>query len=244
MATIDPKRAALLQALMERDLYEMLDVPRDAGDDDIRAAIARRTEWVEETPMKHRDREAELHWLAWAERALVNDPEIRAEYDAALEGKAAAQARAVESRKRVRKLREARDMLARREASRAVPAEPPKPKRAPTPRRKKDVAVPAGAGPEVIVAEVEVDEAIEVTETPDATIITDVTEVVTVVETDEGIEVTDTVDVMQAVVTREGIDIVEVADTVDITEAADGAVEVDEVIEVAEVEVVPEDEQA
>jgi len=238
MATIDPKRAALLQALMERDLYEMLDVPRDAGDDDIRAAIARRTEWVEETPMKHRDREAELHWLAWAERALVNDPEIRAEYDAALEGKAAAQARAVESRKRVRKLREARDMLARREASRAVPAEPPKPKRAPTPRRKKDVAVPAGAGPEVIVA------GGEVTETPDATIITDVTEVVTVVETDEGIEVTDTVDVMQAVVTREGIDIVEVADTVDITEAADGAVEVDEVIEVAEVEVVPEDEQA
>lgn len=194
--------------------------------------------------MKHRDREAELHWLAWAERALVNDPEIRAEYDAALEGKAAAEARAVESRKRVRKLREARDMLARREASRAVPAELPKPKRAATPRKKRDIEVPAGAGPEVSAAEVRVDEVIEVTETPDATIITDVTEVVTAVETDEGIHVTDTVDVVEAVVTEEGIDIVEVTDTVTITETADGAVEVDEVIEVAEAEVVPEEEQA
>lgn len=244
MATVDPKRAALVQALMERDLYEMLDVPRDAGDDEIRAAIARRTEWVEETPMKHRDREAELHWLAWAERALVNDPEIRAEYDAALEGKAAAEARAVESRKRVRKLREARDMLARREASRAVPAEQPKPKRAPTPRKKKDADAPAGAGPEVIAAEVQVDEVIEVTETPDATIITDVTEVVTAVETDEVVQVTDTVDVVEAVVTEEGIDVVEVTDTVTITATADGEVEVDEVIEVAEVEVTPEDAQA
>ena len=58
MATVDPKRAALVRALMERDLYEMLDVPRDAGDEEILAAIARRTEWVEETPMRHADREA------------------------------------------------------------------------------------------------------------------------------------------------------------------------------------------
>ena len=33
MATVDPKRRALVKALMERDLYEMLDVPRDAGDE-------------------------------------------------------------------------------------------------------------------------------------------------------------------------------------------------------------------
>ena len=243
MATVDPKRAALVQALMERDLYEMLDVPRDAGDDEIRAAIARRTEWVEETPMKHRDREAEMHWIAWAERALVNDPEIRAEYDAALERKAAAEARAVESRKRVRKLREARDMLARREASRSVPAEATKAAKAPSPRKKAEPAAPAGAGPEVIAAEVEVEEVIEVTETAAGTVFTDVTEVVTAVETTEGIQVTDTIDVVEAVVTDEGIDIVEVTDTVTITETADGEVEVDEVIEVAEAEIVPEDDQ-
>lgn len=47
MATIDPKKQALVRALMERDLYEMLDVPRDADDDAITAAIAQRTEWVE-----------------------------------------------------------------------------------------------------------------------------------------------------------------------------------------------------
>lgn len=244
MATVDPKRAALVQALMERDLYEMLDVPRDAGDDEIRAAIARRTEWVEETPMKHRDREAEMHWIAWAERALVNDPEIRAEYDAALERKAAAEARAVESRKRVRKLREARDMLARREASRSVPAEATKAAKAPSPRKKAEPAAPAGAGPEVIAAEVEVEEVIEVTETAAGTVFTDVTEVVTAVETTEGIQVTDAIDVVEAVVTDEGIDIVEVTDTVTITETADGEVEVDEVIEVAEAEIVPEDDQA
>ena len=114
MATIDPKKQALVRALMERDLYEMLDVPRDAGDDAITAAIAQRTEWVEETPMRHAYREAEMHWLAWADRALVKDPEIRAEYDAALGRKAAAEARAVESRQRVRKLRVARDQLAKR----------------------------------------------------------------------------------------------------------------------------------
>lgn len=244
MATVDPKRAALVQALMERDLYEMLDVPRDAGDDQIRAAIARRTEWVEETPMKHRDREAEMHWIAWAERALVNDPEIRAEYDAALERKAAAEARAVESRKRVRKLREARDMLARREASRSVPAEATKAAKAPSPRKKAEPAAPAGAGPEVIAAEVEVEEVIEVTETAAGTVFTDVTEVVTAVETTEGIQVTDAIDVVEAVVTDEGIDIVEVTDTITITETADGEVEVDEVIEVAEAEIVPEDDQA
>lgn len=243
MATVDPKRAALVQALMERDLYEMLDVPRDAGDDQIRAAIARRTEWVEETPMKHRDREAEMHWIAWAERALLNDPDIRAEYDAALERKAAAEARAVESRKRVRKLREARDMLARREASRSVPAGATKAAKAPSPRKKAEPAAPAGAGPEVIAAEVEVEEVIEVTETAAGTVFTDVTEVVTAVETDEGIQVTDTIDVVEAVVTDEGIDIVEVTDTVTITETADGEVEVDEVIEVAEAEIVPEDDQ-
>ena len=32
MATVDPKKQALVRALMERDLYEMLDVPRDADD--------------------------------------------------------------------------------------------------------------------------------------------------------------------------------------------------------------------
>ena len=31
-ATIDPKRAALVRSLMERDLYEMLGIPRDAGE--------------------------------------------------------------------------------------------------------------------------------------------------------------------------------------------------------------------
>ena len=40
MATTDPKRAALVRALMERDLYEMLDIPRDAGEAEIRAARA------------------------------------------------------------------------------------------------------------------------------------------------------------------------------------------------------------
>ncbi len=234
MATVDPKRAALVQALMERDLYEMLDVARDAGDADIQAAIARRTEWVEETPMKHRDREAEMHWLAWAERALVNDPEIRAEYDAALDRKAAAEARAVESRKRVRKLHEARDMLARREAGRAVAAEPTKAARSATPRTSSASDAPAGAGPEVIDAEVEVAEVIEVTETPDGTIVTDVTEVVTAVETDDAMQVTDTVDVVEAVITDDGVDVVEVTDTVTITQTADGAVEVDEVVEVSE----------
>lgn len=123
MTTMDPKRAALVRALMERDLYGMLDVPRDAGDEQVMTAIARRAEWIEETPMRHADREAEMHWLAWAERALVTDPAIRAEYDDARDRRAAAEARAVESRRRVRKLREARDLLARREAGRAVPVD-------------------------------------------------------------------------------------------------------------------------
>lgn len=243
MATVDPKRAALVQALMERDLYEMLDVPRDAGDAEIQAAIARRTEWVEETPMKHRDREAEMHWLAWAERALVNDPEIRAEYDAALERRAAAEARAVESRKRVRKLHEARDMLARREAGRAVPTEPTKSARSSTPRTSPERDAPAGAGPEVIDSEVEVAEVVEVTETPDGTIITDVTEVVTAIETEDAIQVTDSVDVVEAVITGDGVDVVEVTDTVTITETADGEVEVDEVVEVSEEAIVRGDDQ-
>jgi hypothetical protein len=162
MAIADPKKQALVKALMERDLYEMLDVPRDAGDDVILAAIAQRTEWAEETPMRHADREAEMHWLAWAERALVKDPEIRAEYDAALGQRAAAEARAVESRQRVRKLRVARDQLAKREAARVVPVEAEK-KKAPTPRTKKDAAPPAGAGPQVAPQDVaETADAVEV----------------------------------------------------------------------------------
>lgn len=201
MATTDPKRAALVKALMERDLYEMLGVPRDAGDQEILAAIARRTEWVEETPMRHADREAEMHWLAWAERALVNDPEIRAEYDAALDRKAAAEARAIESRQRVRKLRQARDELARREAGRAVlVTEEPK-KKAASPRKKKDVEAPAGAGPEVVEIDVEVTEVVEVAETDAGTVFTDVTETVVAVTTDDGaVEVTDTVEVTEVVI--------------------------------------------
>lgn len=169
MATVDPKRRALVNALMERDLYEMLSVPRDAQDEQIVAAIASRTEWVEETPMRHADREAEMHWLAWAERALVKDPEIRAEYDAALEAKAAAEARAVESKQRVRKLREARDQLARREASRSVPVEEKKParKKAATAKPAGEVVPPAGAGPEVEAIVESVTETVEVTELPD-----------------------------------------------------------------------------
>lgn len=201
MATTDPKRAALVKALMERDLYEMLGIPRDAGDQDILAAIARRTEWVEETPMRHADREAEMHWLAWAERALVNDPEIRAEYDAALERQAAAEARAVESRQRVRKLRQARDELARREAGRAVlVTEEPK-KKAASPRKKKDVDAPAGAGPAVVEVDVEVTEVVEVAQTDAGTVFTDVTETVVAVTTDDGaVEVTDTIEVTEAVI--------------------------------------------
>ena len=229
MATVDPKRAALVRALMERDLYEMLDVPRDAGDEQILAAIARRTEWVEETPMRHADREAEMHWLAWAERALVRDPEIRAEYDAALERKAAAEERAVEARQRVRRLRVARDQLARREAERSVPVEAPK--KAATPRRSAADDAPAGAGPEVVA--VEVDEVVEVTETPAGTVITDVTETVTVTEGETGVQVTDTVDVVEAVITPDGhVEAVEVTDTVTVTGDADGGVEVTEVVEV------------
>ena len=201
MATTDPKRAALVKALMERDLYEMLGVPRDAGDQDILAAIARRTEWVEETPMRHADREAEMHWLAWAERALVNDPEIRAEYDAALDRKAAAEARAIESRQRVRKLHQARDELAKREAGRAVlvPEEPKK--KAASPRKKKDVEAPAGAGPAVVEVDVEVTEVVEVAQTDAGTVFTDVTETVVAVTTDDGVvEVTDTIEVTEAVI--------------------------------------------
>lgn len=201
MATTDPKRAALVKALMERDLYEMLGVPRDAGDQDILAAIARRTEWVEETPMRHADREAEMHWLAWAERALVNDPEIRAEYDAALDRKAAAEARAIESRQRVRKLRQARDELAKREAGRAVPVTEEPKKKAASPRKKKDVEAPAGAGPAVVEVDVEVSEVVEVTQTDAGTVFTDVTETVVAVTTDDGaVEVTDTIEVTEAVI--------------------------------------------
>lgn len=201
MATTDPKRAALVKALMERDLYEMLGVPRDAGDQDILAAIARRTEWVEETPMRHADREAEMHWLAWAERALVGEPEIRADYDAALDRKAAAEARAVESRQRVRKLRQARDELAKREAGRAVlVTEEPK-KKAASPRKKKDVEAPAGAGPAVVEVDVEVTEVVEVAQTDAGTVFTDVTETVVAVTTDDGaVEVTDTIEVTEAVI--------------------------------------------
>lgn len=206
MATIDPKKQALVRALMERDLYEMLDVPRDADDDAITAAIAQRTEWVEETPMRHADREAEMHWLAWADRALVKDPEIRAEYDAALGRKAAAEARAVESRQRVRKLRVARDQLAKREAARVVPVEqaPPK-KKAATPRAKKDVEAPAGAGPEVKV-EIEATEVIEVVETPDGGVqVTEIVDVVQVTEAASGeVEVTEVVEVTQTEIPADG----------------------------------------
>ena len=150
MSTIDPKRAALVKALMERDLYAMLDIPRDADDDEILAAIARHLELVEETPMRHADRQAEMHWLAWAERALVREPEMRTDYDAALAAKAAGEARAVEARQRVRNLRVARDQLARREAGRSVPVEEKKVKKtAATPRRTPSAAPPAGAGPEI-----------------------------------------------------------------------------------------------
>lgn len=151
MATTDPKRAALVRALMERDLYEMLDIPRDAGETEIRAAIAKRTEWVEETPMRAAARDAEMHWLAWSERALITDPEIRADYDAALDRKAAAAERAIESRQRVRNLRVARDELARREARRVVPQEPEKPKKAPAPRKKKAAAPKAADAQQAVL---------------------------------------------------------------------------------------------
>lgn len=229
MATVDPKRRALVKALMERDLYDMLDVPRDAGDEEILAAIARRTEWVEETPMRHADREAETHWLGWAERALVKDPEIRAEYDAALDARAAAEARAVESKQRVRKLREARDQLARREASRSVPVEEKKPARkAPTPTKKAEVEAPAGAGPEVEAVVEAVTETIEVSETPGG-----------------GVQVTDTVDVVEAVVMSDGeVEAVEVIDTVTVTEDAQGNVDATETIEVVELDAAGEEPRA
>ncbi len=140
MAKTDPKRAALVRALMERDLYEMLDIPHDADEAEIRTAIATRTEWVEETPMRAAARDAEMHWLAWSERALINDPEIRADYDAELGRKAAAADRGVESRQRVRKLHVARDQLAKREAQRVVPHEVEKPKAAPAPRKPRAAA--------------------------------------------------------------------------------------------------------
>ena len=223
MATVDPKRRALVKALMERDLYEMLGVPRDAGDEEILAAIARRTEWAEETPMRHADRQAEMHWIAWAERALVKDPEIRAEYDAALDAKAAAQARAIEAKQRVRKLHVARDQLAKREASRAVLVEEPK-KKAPTPRRKKDAEAPAGAGPEVEAVIEAVTETVEVTATPEGDIV-----------------VTDTIDVVEAVVMSDGeVEAVEIIDTITITEDAEGNVDAVETIEVIEADANPE----
>jgi len=229
MATVDPKRKALVKALMERNLYEMLDVPRDAGDEEILAAIATRTEWVEETPMRHADREAEMHWLAWADRALVKDPEIRAEYDAALDARAAAEARAVESKQRVRKLREARDQLARREASRAVPVEEKKPARkAASPKKKAEVEAPAGAGPEVEAVVEVVSETVEVSATPDG-----------------GVQVTDTVDVVEAVVMSDGqVEAVEVIDTITVTEDAQGNVDATETIEVVEVDERPGDAPA
>ena len=149
MATTDPKRAALVRALMERDLYEMLEIPRDADEAQVRAAIARRTEWVEETPMRAAARDAEMHWLAWSERVLIDEPEIRADYDAALDAKAAAADRAVEARKRVRQLRVARDQLAKREAQRVVPQEAPKPAKKTTTRKKKADAAPAPAAADV-----------------------------------------------------------------------------------------------
>ncbi len=133
MAKTDPKRAALVRALMERDLYEMLNIPHDADEAEIRTAIATRTEWVEETPMRAAARDAEMHWLAWSERALINDPEIRADYDAELGRKAAAADRGVESRQRVRKLHVARDQLAKRESERVVQHEVKKPKAVATP---------------------------------------------------------------------------------------------------------------
>ena len=86
--------------------------------------------------MRAAARDAEMHWIAWSERALIDDPEIRAEYDAALDRKAAAAERAIEARQRVRKLHEARDELARREARRVVIAEPEPPKKAPAPRER------------------------------------------------------------------------------------------------------------
>jgi hypothetical protein len=220
MATVDPKKQALVRALMERDLYEMLDVPRDADDDTLLAGIARRTDWVEETPMRHADREAEMHWLAWADRALVKDPEIRAEYDAALERKAAAEARAIESRQRVRKLHVARDQLAKREAARVVPiVEAPPKKKAATPRAKKDVEVPAGAGP-AVEADIEVTEVIEVVATPDG-----------------GVQVTDVADTIEVDVTPEGVTVTEVIDVVQMTASPDGEVEVTEVIEVIQTDI-------
>lgn len=148
MATTDHKRAALVRALMERDLYDMLGVSADAGADEITTAIARRREEVEETPMRAAARDAEMHWLAWAERALVNDPEIRVEYDAARERAHAAEERTVEARTRVRRLHVARDQLARREAQRPVPVPPPAPpKKAPAPRKRAAAKSAAAADP-------------------------------------------------------------------------------------------------
>ena len=161
MATMDPKRAALVRALMERDLYEMLDIPRDAGEADIRAALAKRTEWAEETPMRAAARDAEMHWIAWSERALIDDPEIRAEYDAALDRKAAAAERAIEARHRVRKLHEARDELARREARRVVVQEPEPPKKAPAPRKKKAAAPKATDAAQAVLQATQVTDAEE-----------------------------------------------------------------------------------
>lgn len=149
MPTTDHKRKALVRALMERDLYDMLGVTTDTGPDDIIAAIARRREEIEETPMRAAARDTEMHWLAWAERALVNDPEIRVEYDAARERAHAAEERTIEARTRVRRLHVARDQLARREAQRPVPVPPPAPpKKAPAPRKRAPTKAALAAGAE------------------------------------------------------------------------------------------------
>ncbi|MSO43918.1 MAG: hypothetical protein EXQ74_01195 [Thermoleophilia bacterium] len=234
MATTDPKRAALVRALMERDLYEMLSVTPDADEAQLRAGVETRRVWVEDTPMRAAARDAEMHWLAWAERALINDPDIRAAYDEALARQAAAAARAVESRRRVRRLHQHRDELVRREAERVVPVTIDPPKKAPAPRRTKAIEVPTGAGPD-IEAVVEV---VEVETTPDAIRVADVVDTVAEITTEDRGDVTE-VEAVEAVEVAAMPDAALVADVVDtvaeITTEDRG--DVTEVVEATAVEV-------
>lgn len=105
------RRARFLRELAARDLYAWFGIPRDAGDDAVRAAAEAKRRELAGTPMPQRARAIEKAFCDQGEKALLR-PDVRREYDALLSARTSP-ARARTSAERAAAEREERLRAAR-----------------------------------------------------------------------------------------------------------------------------------
>lgn len=132
--TSEPQREALLSALVERDLFQMLGLTREDDPSQGLLAVQLYTEWVQEQDWSVEAVDVELHWAAWAQRVLVENPSLRMAYIERLDERVRAEARQQAQHRLLSEAKAQRDALFRREAERPIGPDPQRRTRGPVHR--------------------------------------------------------------------------------------------------------------